>query len=202
MIEINLLPPQYRSVERTPLPVFLGLIGGLALIGVAFISLMIMVKAAQRAEETRLVKAKERDDKKKQAEAVDQLQRDIQEAQGRVDTVLGIAESKVPWAIKLDQLMRILPENVIWIDSLSIVQRTSGGELKLQCNARGTGPDRVTMFKQMLRSDTNFFYHFEDVSVPMIQVQRTTGKTYYDQEFLTFTMTLPIRQVELGGPRR
>ena len=32
MIEINLLPPQYRSVERTPLPVFVGLILGVVLI--------------------------------------------------------------------------------------------------------------------------------------------------------------------------
>jgi Tfp pilus assembly protein PilN len=201
MIEINLLPPQYRSVERTPLPVFLGLVGALALIGGAFVTLMVEVKAAQHAEEQRVGLTKERDDKKKQAEQVDQLQRDIQEAQGRVDTVLNIAESKIPWAIKLDELMRILPEQTIWLDSLSFTQRPTGGEMKLQCNARGTGLDRFTNFKQALRSDTNFFYHFDSVDAPIIQVVRA-GPQYFDQEFLQFTMTLPIRQVEIGGPRR
>jgi Tfp pilus assembly protein PilN len=200
MIEINLLPPQYRSVERTPLPVFLSLIGGLVLIGAAFFGLLIMVKSAQRADEERGQLEALRDKKKKEAEAVDQLQRDIQEAEGRVNTVLGIAESKIYWAIKLEQLMRVLPDYV-WFDSLSIASRPTGGELRLACNARGTGLERFTSFKQALRTDTNFFYHFDGIEAPVINVVKA-GKDYFDQEYLQFQMSLPVRQVELGGPRR
>lgn len=202
MIEINLLPPQYRSVERTPLPVFLSLIGGLALIGAAFVGLLLMMKAVQRAEEAKSQITAERDKKKKLAEEVDQLERDIAEAKGRVDTVLGIADSKIFWGIKLDQLMRILPEGVIWIDSLSIVQRPTGGELRLECNAKGVDLQRFTGWKQTLRQDTNFFYHFDGISAPVINVVKA-GKEYAaDLEYLQFSMSLPIRQVELSGPRK
>lgn len=201
MIEINLLPPQYRSVERTPMPVFLGLIGGLAMIGVALGFLGVMIRAAQRAEEEKIQLTQERDRKKVEAAAVDQLQRDIQEAQGRVDTVLGIAESKIYWGMKLDQLVRIIPPTV-WIDSLNMQQRPNGGELKLACNARGVGLNRFTEFTQALRSDTNFFYHFDAILASTINVVPTDQKTFIDAEYLQFPMTLPLGQVELGGPRR
>ena len=200
MIEINLLPPQYRSVERTPLPVFLGLIGALAMIGVAFVFLMVMQRSAQKAEEDLSRYQAERENKKKQAAEVDQLQRDIQEAQGRVETVLNIAESKIYWAMKLDQMVKVFPQGV-WIDSLSMSQKAGGGELKLACNARGTGFNRFTEFTQALRGDTNFFYHFDGINASTINVV-PTSKEFVDQEYLQFPMSLPLRQVEVGGPRR
>ena len=201
MIEINLLPPQYRTVERTPLPVFLSLIAGIVLIGLSFVLLMVMVRQTQVVEERRGKLVQDHEQKRKEAEAVDQLEKDILDARGRIDTILGIAESKIPWAVKLNQLARICPP-YIWIDTLAMAQKPDGsGELRLQCNASGTNLERFTSFRRALRNDTNFFYHFDDVITPAID-PRSPGKEYLVPTILSFTMTLPFRQVEAvgGGP--
>jgi hypothetical protein len=201
MIEINLLPPQYRAVERTPLPVFLSVIAGIALIGGAFVGLMFMLKGVQEKRETKDQRIATAEKKSKEAALVDQLKKDIEDAQKRVDTVIGIAESKVYWGLKLFQLTRLIPDNV-WLDQLTITQKDDGsGELRMLCNSKGTGFDKFTEFKQKLRSDTNFFYHFDSVDAPVINVVKA-GKEYYDAEYLQFTMSLPIKKVELGGPKR
>jgi Tfp pilus assembly protein PilN len=192
MIEINLLPPQYRAVERTPLPIFLSIIGGLLLTGGALTGLFLASKAAQSAKELQENLVAERDTKKAQAAVVDQLEQEIKEAQGRVDTLLNIAESKIYWAMKLDQFVKILPPSV-WLDSIVINSKGGTGEMKLVANARGTGFNRLAELKQALRNDTNFFYHFASVNAPTINIVAASSK-YAEPEYLNFpTVTLPLK---------
>ena len=108
MIEINLLPPQYRSVERTPLPVFVGLILGVVLIAGA---VFVMVRTAgvtqdlknqKQEQEGLLAKAQQEE------QDFDKLVKSIEDAKGRINTVLSIAESKIPWALKLEQLVETI----------------------------------------------------------------------------------------------
>jgi Tfp pilus assembly protein PilN len=199
MIEINLLPPQYRAVERTPLPIFLTLVGGLLLVAGSLVALAWATRDARKAEELKGNLTAERNEKKKQAQVVDQLEEEIKEAQGRVDTLLNIAESKIYWAQKLEQLVRSLPASV-WIDSLSISQKQPGvGEVKLVCNARGTGFNKLAELKQSLRGDTNFFYHFSGIEAPTIEVLATDQKVYAEPEYLRFpSVTLLLRTIEAG----
>jgi Tfp pilus assembly protein PilN len=200
MIEINLLPPQYRAVERTPLPVFLSLIAGIALIGGAFVGLMIMVRSVTERRTARDELKVKVEKEQKEADSVDQLGREIQDAKKRVDTVLVIADSKIFWGIILWQLTKIIPDNV-WLDQLAVTMRDDGsGELRMQCNARA-GYDRYTDFKNRLRSDTNFFYHFDSIDAPRVDVMKADQQHYF-AEYTNFVLTLPLRKVEVGGTRK
>jgi len=193
MIEINLLPPQYRTVERTPLPVFLGLITGI--VAVAGLGLFVIgLSAKGRAlEERRVQRAAVHERMKKEVEDVRKLDRELQESQGRIDTVLGIAESKVYWSVKLDQLARLLPSGTVWLEGLTL----DPAKLQLVCKARGSSWQRFTDLRQRLRNDTNFDYQFDQIPLTPIEVVNP-GPQYTEPSVLSFSMTLPLRQVEQG----
>ncbi|MFC1706379.1 PilN domain-containing protein [Planctomycetota bacterium] len=195
MIEINLLPPQYRAVERTPLPVFLGLILAICLIAGAVVFMVVKVKKTQVLK-TDLAQVKlELEAAKKAEKEYDKLIAKITEAEKRIKTVLGIAKSKIPWALKIEQLLEIMPRSV-WIENLSLVSDgKGGGTMSFGANARGTSLQRITEFKQILRSDTNFFYHFERILTPMVQTI-PPGDEFAEPLILSFQVTLPLRSVK------
>lgn len=190
MIEINLLPPQYRTVERTPLPVFLGLIAAILVIAGAGGYLWKLQIDGRKLQEKKDQLTSIRDTKQKEVDEIKRIEKEIQESQGRIDTVLNIAESKVYWAQKLDQLTHVLP-SYAWIESLSY----DGGSLKLTCKARGTSWQRYTELRQKLRNDTNFMYHFDPIPLVPISIV-PPGPIYLEPAVLSFNMTLPMRAVE------
>ncbi|MHC4393021.1 MAG: hypothetical protein ACYS22_17145 [Planctomycetota bacterium] len=202
MIEINLLPPQYRSVERTPLPVFVGLILGVLLIAGAGVMIF---RAGDRTRELRnqrelqeslLVKAI--DDEKR----FDDLVRSIQDDKGRINTVLAIAESKIPWALKLEQLVETIPSQTVWIDSLTAEASPDGsGQITFATNARGVSLEKATQFKQKLRQNTNFFLHFESID-PLKAKTVASGAEYIEPEYLSFQTTLRLRREERGRVKK
>lgn len=198
MIEINLLPPQYRAVERTPLPVFLGLLAGIALIGGAVVLMLMTVRESQQLKETKESAQVRLDAAITASQEFDALQKKINGAQGRIDTVLNIGESRMPWSIKLEQFVQIMPQDV-WIDGLDFARRPDGsGDMRFKVNARGTALKTVTEFKHTLRSSTNFYYHFDRINVREVIVKKSPPG-YADPEYLSFEMVLPLRQVEVGG---
>lgn len=199
MIEINLLPPQYRTVERTPLPIFLGLIGGIVLVAVTGLYLVALTTKTQTLDNEKVRLVGVRDVKAKEVEEIRKIERELQESQGRIDTVLGIAESKLYWAHKLEQMARLLPRYV-WIDTLNF----DGQRLSLSCKARGTSLQRYTQLRQDIRNNTNFVYHFDSMPLTNIDVVNP-GAQYLEPAVLSFQLPLTLRQVEQAGatgPRR
>ena len=190
MIEINLLPPQYRTVERTPLPVFLGVIGGIVVIAGLGMWWGALVTKKNNLITNRDAKKNTKESKAREVEEIKKLEKEIADSQGRIDTVLGIAESKIYWGAKLDQLMKILP-TYAWIESLSF----DGSKVVLSCKARGTSLQRYTELRQRFRNDTNFMYNFDPIPLTAIDVVNP-GPNYLERAVLSFTVTLPIRQVE------
>ncbi|GIW72883.1 MAG: hypothetical protein KatS3mg102_2425 [Planctomycetota bacterium] len=199
MIEINLLPPQYRTVERTPRPVFFSLLAAIVLIGGVFSLLVVQVGEAARLQERKDELELIRTARREEAQKVDQLNQRIREGRARVDTMLKVAEARLPWSLKLHELARLMPD-FVWLDSLSLRRGDKGeGELQLACNARGTNMQRFTEFRQLLRSHTNFFHHFATVSAPRIDVRRT-GEEFVEPKMLSFNVTLPLRPFEQPKP--
>jgi Tfp pilus assembly protein PilN len=190
MIEINLLPPQYRTVERTPLPVFLGVIGAIVVVAGLGMWWAALVNEKNNLITERDSKKTIRDAKAREVEEIKKLEREIADSQGRIDTVLGIAESKIYWAAKLDQLMRILP-SFAWVESVAY----DGNRVVLACKARGTSLQRYTELRQRFRNDTNFMYNFDPIPLTAIDVI-DPGPTYLERAILSFQVMLPIRQVE------
>ena len=190
MIEINLLPPHYRTVERTPLPVFLGVIGGIIVVAGLGMWWGALVNKKNNLNATRDARRALKVSKADEVEKIRKLEKEIADSQGRIDTVLGIAESKIYWGAKLDQLMKILP-NYAWIESLNF----DGQKVVLQCKARGTSLQRYTELRQRFRNDTNFMYNFDSIPLTAIDVVNP-GPYFLERAVLSFTVTLPIRQVE------
>jgi len=190
MIEINLLPPQYRTVERTPLPVFLGVIGGIVILAGLGMWYAALLNTKTNLTTTRDARRSTKAAKAQEVEEIKKLEKEIADSQGRIDTVLGIAESKVYWGAKLDQLMKIMP-NYAWIESLNF----DGGKVVLACKARGTSLQRYTELRQRFRNDTNFMYNFDPIPLTAIDVVNP-GPPYLERAVLSFSVTLPIRQVE------
>lgn len=196
MIEINLLPPQYRTVERTPLPVFLGLIGAILVVAGLLLYLFKLNTDGRKLEDRRGSLTAVRDDKANQVKEIDKIEAEIKESQGRIDTVLGIAESKVYWAMKLDQLTHALP-SYCWVENMSM----DGASLKLACKARGTSWQRYTELRQKLRNDTNFMYHFDPIPLSAISIVNP-GPQFMENAVLSFNLTLPLRAVEPAAAKK
>lgn len=187
MIEINLLPPQYRTVERTPLPIFVGVIGSVvALLGLLTYLLLLMNETEKLNTEVAGLRLK-KDQKEKEVADIRKIENEVKESQGRVDTVLSIAESKIYWSQKLDQLARLLPRDV-WLDAINY----DGSRLQLTCKARGTGLQRYTFLRQKFRNETNFMYHFGDLPLPPIDVV-SPGPQYLEPAVLSFNQTLMMK---------
>jgi Tfp pilus assembly protein PilN len=195
MIEINLLPPQHRTVERTPLPVFLSLIVGILLIGAAFVMYVVETKKGVKIEADKASIVQTLGAKRTEAARVDRVNQEIAEARTRIDTVVRVAQARTPWTRVLAMFTQTQPA-YLWLDSMSLRRAEGGeGELRMACNARGTNMQRFTDFRQALRARTNFIYHFSTVSAPRVDVRRT-GEQYLEPKMLSFNMTLPLAQAE------
>src|SRR4051794_30551221 len=110
MIEINLLPQEYRVQERTPLGLFLTIVVGICTVGAIGVYEINLKKelAAKELEKGRLQQEKERTDKEK--ENVIKLEKEIDIAKKRQETIIEISQSKIIWSQKLIQFGKIMQE--------------------------------------------------------------------------------------------
>lgn len=195
MIEINLLPPQYRTVEQTSWAVVGGLVTMGALLVVSLIFLLALAKTQSRLDEQKGALVAERDKKAKDVEDIKKIELELQASRGRIDTVIAIAEGKIHWSRKLDQLAQTLPKDV-WIESLGM----DGSKLALTCKARGSGYQRYTNLRQEFRDATNFIYHFGDVRATAIDISDTAPQ-FTERQVLSFNLPLILRPAEeIGAP--
>ncbi|HOX07982.1 MAG TPA: hypothetical protein PK280_16410 [Planctomycetota bacterium] len=105
MIEINLLPPEHRPVERTPLPRLLTILGGVLLTAAGvviwvWLSMVSIPKAKQRCEDRRQAMEKA---KKDEAEVL-KIEQELKAAKDRQDVLNELFNQRVSWAKVLDRL--------------------------------------------------------------------------------------------------
>ena len=205
MIEINLLPQEYRVQERTPLGLFLTIVVGICTVGAIGIYWINLKKelAQKELDNTRLKQEKEVTDKRK-AEVV-ALEKEIETAKKRQETIIEISQSKIIWSQKLVQFGRIMAEYPnFWIDRLAL-QKGGGndkGKLTLNFYALGNNLRDVAAFRKRVLEDTNFWYHFDKFDAPRVTTpQATSGakgggilsKYGYDGPIMYFDVTIPLR---------
>jgi hypothetical protein len=161
MIEINLLPPELRPIERTPLPRLLVWCVGLAAIlaGGSLLAFMHVkwLPALQR-------RSKELDQQIAQKQALaaqaDKLKREIEEIAKRQRAVEQLWKARTVWWIKLDQLVDLVPEYV-GLDSLSFKpaavraaraeEEESAGKLAMRCICSYPEEARLAEFRNRLK---------------------------------------------------
>lgn len=105
MIEINLLPPEYRPVERTPLPrrltIFVGVLMGC--VSAAVCAWLMFVKVPNARTERN---SAEQEAQKKEVEANEVLAKEalIKGFEARANVLRELYDERIPWAKLLDRL--------------------------------------------------------------------------------------------------
>ena len=127
MIEVNLLPLEMRRVEHTPLPRFLIIIIGTALVTVtmAFAAVVNLRKVPDLREQEQMLSA-DIGRSNKQAAEYDLLVTGIEEVKERKQAIAEIWRARILWSEKLDQLSQMLPK-FIGLENIKLeVSRRSG----------------------------------------------------------------------------
>jgi Tfp pilus assembly protein PilN len=198
MIEINLLPQEYRVQERTPLGLFLTIVVGICTVGaIGVYEINLKKELAQKELDNAKLKQDKVDWDKKKAD-VQALEKEIETAKKRQETIIEISQSKIIWSQKLIQFGKIMQEYPdFWIDRLQL-QRTDKGRLTMNFYALGSKLDRIAEFQSRVINDTNFFYHFERFEAPTKRVNpggpsSPLAKYGYTGPTIQFDVQIPVR---------
>ncbi|GAI90425.1 unnamed protein product, partial [marine sediment metagenome] len=158
MIEVNLLPQELRRVEHTPLPRFLVIIAGTALVGVilAFGAIMNLRKLPDlRGREMALVT--EIASAARSVREHDLLLGQLEEVKQRKRAIAEIWRARIIWSRKLEQFSEMIPK-FIGIEKLTLEEarrsaqgNQNGGYLNLGSVCAGADVDRLAMFRRILR---------------------------------------------------
>ena len=127
MIQINLLPPEYRPRTGTPVARFVAIVVGVVLVACAsgawFYTHFIHLT---NVRELRDVRAEEAASKERQKEHSLSLQREIDVYEKRRSAIQAINRSRTLWSRKLDQFYDIITAQddegsfKVWLDSLEV----------------------------------------------------------------------------------
>jgi hypothetical protein len=190
MIKVNLLPPEYRPKEHTPLPMLAGIIGGvtftaLVLVGFLYIHLQKLTEvnaSLQRVELTR-------DGLRKEAQKHDQLQARKADLEKLGNAVRSLDSSKVRWSRPVDDLAWIIHDAdkgmdvKSWITSLDFDsskaasvprpgETPGGGKLDFNVEVQGGEMDRMGTFRdQVKKKDRWLGANLLSLNPPVITVK-------------------------------
>jgi len=205
MIEINLLPEEFRPREKTNV----GLIGTVA-VRLLLSGLALMLALGNKKDHTGLEtkiadKKNELAQKKAKVKEVKDLESEIGEKKKRQNTIIKISQSKVMWSLKLQQFSEITQDfPTFWINSMDLAKTKKKGSksnpaseksiLTMQCGATGaqTSFREVARFQDALKDDPTFFYHFQDLKSNSVEVEAIEDGFNF-KEKLVFTVELPLR---------
>ncbi len=192
MIQVNLLPPEYRKSEGTPLPRFLAILGGVVLCAGA-IGFFLYVHFGTLMKYTSIREQKE-DTYYKQKVLADRslaLQREFNEYQKRRKTIEAISNQRILLSKKIDELSDLIhnkadrKEHFIWLTTLSASVGgksrrrgkgpTSGGEMKFKGYSATEDFSRLANFRDEIEKSAEkdgFFSDFAAIDYPAWQVER------------------------------
>jgi len=165
-IEINLLPSEHRGPEATPPGLFAALVVSVLLAAGATFGVVTVTGRHGKI----LAEVRERDGilrgLEKQAAEIEKLEAQVAELEKRHQQILALAESRLPWALKLVQLHEALPEQ-LWIEKLQLQPARGGrpGRIVLTCVTfapSADGSDRLAEIRRALASHPAFFHHFRE----------------------------------------
>jgi Tfp pilus assembly protein PilN len=204
MIEINLLPQEYRVQERTPLGLFLTIVVGICTVGAIGVYEINLKKelSAKELDKQRLEAEQKRTSEEK--EKVVKLEAEIAVAKKRQETIIEISQSKIMWSQKLIQFGKIMAEYPdFWIERLNLAKGsgTSGGRLTMNFIALGGDIRKAAAFQERIINDTNFWYHFEKFDAPTVRVSPGGEKGSnaklaqygYTGPTISFDVSIPVK---------
>jgi Tfp pilus assembly protein PilN len=176
MIKVNLLPPEYRKVEGTPVARLAITVAGVAAVacsagwwGYYHMAVLDKVRAERMQQEENLAAAKA------QAERSQSLLREFKEYQRRRDTIETIGSSRLLWSKKLDELADVIhnkgdsKRHLVWLNQI----RSQGGrfatspcQLVIHGWSGGEQFHRLSNFNEDLKKTPDFSEDFISVDPP------------------------------------
>ncbi|MBN1442522.1 MAG: hypothetical protein JXA90_07425 [Planctomycetes bacterium] len=216
MIQINLLPKELQSAARTPVVVFGTVLVGAALTAVSlciYAYLWFNVIVLQAEFERRQSEVAQLE---KNAQEVDSLSDEIRDYKEREKAIISIKTNRILWSKKLDELAEITPR-YIWIMNLEMHEfdpeeykwdagkQQTGGYLELTCYSSGAEVERMTVFRQRLKSADEFYMKFlrdkikpENFYSDFINISRPEWRfvllpEYVEPNNIRFTVRLDLR---------
>lgn len=199
MIEINLLPPEYRVQERTPLGLFLTIVIGISVVGAIGVYEIGLRKELANKQQRNAELTAEAERTRIEKEKVEAIEREIKIAEKRQNTIIAISQSKIVWSQKLIQFGRIMAEYPdFWIDRLNLAKGGTGtGTLTLNFFAVGSDLRKVAAFRERITSDTNFWYHFDRFNAPRVSIPEggtsPLTKFGYTGPVMYFDVQIPVK---------
>ena len=195
MIEINLLPQEYRPPESTNVPLMLTILGGVVVVCGLF---FYMMKVQGEIEELN-ASIKHLSDRKAEleleAKKIDKLNEEIERQKTRQETIIEISQSKVMWSQKLEQFSRIMSEHKnFWVQQLTLSKaggRNAGTTLGMRASGLHYDISEVAKLQDALKNDQNFFYHFDDLQSYSVNKVAVTGFRNATEK-MDFEIKLPV----------
>jgi Tfp pilus assembly protein PilN len=174
MIKVNLLPPEYRKVERTPVLRFVTILCGVVLsasaIGaflyVHFGTLVNVVSEKDKLQETYKVLARDEDRSR-------DLAKEAAEYKKRRQTIEEIGKNRILWSQKLDELCDIIQNkgdtkrHLVWLNQIHTISpgKGSAGGLDIRGLSGGSELHKLSDFHLDIKK-SEFFQDFQSIDDP------------------------------------
>lgn len=197
MIEINLLPPEFRVQERTPLGLFLTIVAGVCVVCSIGIYGIQLSQDLRNEDDLHTQKTSEKERWEQKKKEVDDLRDQIATAQKRQETIINISQTKIMWSQKLCQLGRIMGDYPqFWIDGLTLDRQGLTTSFKVA----NEDIIKVVEFEDAVQNDASFWYHFKNFEANSFNVTKNEkietgqkGPEVRAQSVITFATKLPLR---------
>ena len=176
MIKVNLLPPECRKVEGTPVARLVATIFGVLIVAAAagmwgYVHMAILAQVRKERED----KEEELGSLKLQAERSQSLLREFKEYQRRRETIEKIGSSRVLWSKKLDEAADLIhnkgdsKRHLVWLSTV----RTQNGRmpgavacLTIHGWSGGEQFHKLADFNADIKKSEDFFPDFFNVDPP------------------------------------
>jgi hypothetical protein len=185
VIQINLLPEEYRKPESTPIGRFLTIVIGAVVVTSGLVAYgYVHYSKLRGAIEVREATEAEYANKKAQADVSMSLQAEINAYQARRKAIQQIVKSRILQSRKLDEFLDIIhnggdrAEYFVWLNGLSVTparsvrrgKSSNGGSVSFDGFAESSEFSRVTNLRDAIRKDP-FFEDFMSISMPNFKAQ-------------------------------
>lgn len=182
LVAVNLLPPDRRAKEATPLAVFLPVLAGVVVLALAgvFWSWLRFSELARAEEELGDLRSQNAS-KQGALKYLTALREEQADFETRTKTIKEIALSRVLWTKKLDEFLDLTVADedgtkyLVWLDELEVKPAPAAGKkeargeffaIKGRCLADGDALQRFNVFHAALKDSPFFKPDFLEINDP------------------------------------
>jgi hypothetical protein len=211
MIKVNLLPPEYRVKERTPLPMMLGILAGVivtSLVVVAFLYLRLVKLPDIKRQLTAKNQSKKLHQEK--AKKADELQQEMNNLDVLNKAVAGLKGKRYPWTKAVDDLCWMVAKANQhkkhvkgWFEKLDFEFATprgvrgaaptakQSGELKVDVVVAGQEIDHMAVFREAIDKSEGWLGR-NVLEMPLTSTKQKDFDNYIPDVGVAFPLTITL----------